>query len=58
MTEVIIRSTKDGPNVLLIDGAVKGAFCRCGHSEHKPMCDGTHKKANFQAQEAETKFVV
>lgn len=24
------------------------AFCRCGGSENKPYCDGTHKKIDFQ----------
>ncbi len=24
------------------------AFCRCGHSNNKPYCDGTHVKENFQ----------
>ena len=24
------------------------AFCRCGHSQNKPYCDGAHIKANFQ----------
>ena len=24
------------------------AFCRCGHSQNKPYCDGTHLKVNFQ----------
>ena len=24
------------------------AFCRCGHSNNKPYCDGTHQKVNFQ----------
>ena len=24
------------------------AFCRCGLSNNKPYCDGTHKKENFQ----------
>ena len=54
MTDVIIKSTKNGPNLILVDGQVKGALCRCGHSEHKPMCDGTHHKINFQAEEKET----
>ncbi len=26
------------------------ALCRCGHSENKPFCDGTHKRVEFQAE--------
>jgi CDGSH-type Zn-finger protein len=64
MAEVTIRALKNGPyevagKALLLDFE-KAAYplsedpiylCRCGRSENKPFCDGTHKKIGFEASE-------
>jgi len=62
MSETTIQAATNGP--LLVKGTVElkdgngnpvqvpgeaFALCRCGHSAKKPFCDGSHRKAGFQA---------
>jgi CDGSH-type Zn-finger protein len=65
MRELIVETMKDGPNLVpgplkIVDATGKEtlldrkwvALCRCGQSTNKPLCDGTHSKAGFNAGEA------
>lgn len=62
MTEIQIKGREDGPYLVPgqatyvdADGQEKTtegtmiALCRCGGSEGKPFCDGTHRKIEFKA---------
>ena len=30
-----------------LSGRTMISLCRCGHSENKPFCDGSHKRLSF-----------
>lgn len=37
-------------NAFDLGGRRSISLCRCGHSENKPFCDGSHRKVNFQSE--------
>jgi CDGSH iron-sulfur domain-containing protein 3 len=39
-------------NEITIEAGKNVALCRCGKSDNKPFCDGTHSRAGFSANEA------
>jgi CDGSH-type Zn-finger protein len=64
MDEPVIRLRENGPLVIampvkvidqlgnefpIASGKPVLALCRCGHSENKPFCDGSHKRVGFQS---------
>lgn len=62
MGDVTIKVMPNGPYVIEGEAFItnnqgekittdkpKISLCRCGASEHKPFCDGSHRKINFQA---------
>jgi CDGSH-type Zn-finger protein len=55
MTNVEIKCTENGPNLIVIDGKVFAAMYRCGATNTKPYCDGTHAKIGFKAEAKEIK---
>lgn len=53
MTKVVIKCAENGPNLVVVDDKVFAAMCRCGASNTKPYCDGTHAKIGFKAEAKE-----
>ena len=53
MARVVIKCNANGPNLITVDGTVFAAMCRCGASNSKPYCDGTHGKIGFKAEPTE-----
>jgi len=62
---VRITPSVNGPNLVVGDvelvwpsghriaAGEKFALCRCGHSNDKPFCDGTHAKIGFKSVEGD-----
>ncbi len=58
--ECVIEILKNGPLVVHGNIVIKDqhgneqrkekrtSFCRCGHSQNKPYCDGSHRKNEFE----------
>lgn len=64
-SDVVIKALENGPYLVAgaarvtdpdggewdTEGRATFALCRCGGSENKPFCDGTHSKMGFEAAE-------
>ena len=56
MANVVIKAKENGPLIVESDGNTVCALCRCGASENKPNCDGSHAKMGFKADSSEIKI--
>ena len=53
MTRVELKCTENGPIMVMVDGKTFKVLCRCGGSNNKPYCDGTHTRIGFKAEAKE-----
>ncbi|MCG2868066.1 MAG: CDGSH iron-sulfur domain-containing protein [Candidatus Nanopusillus sp.] len=56
MVEIVIKGYENGPYEISVNGEVLYHLCRCGYSQNKPYCDGSHRKVGFQAKSFELKI--
>lgn len=47
-----VLTDQAGDPVALPEGATTVTLCRCGQSQAKPFCDGTHLRVGFTAADA------
>lgn len=53
MAKITIKAAENGPCLVDVDGKTVAALCRCGASNNKPHCDGSHQKIGFKAKASE-----
>ena len=42
-----VKLIDDNNSEAVLDSREHYSLCRCGHSKHKPFCDGTHREIKF-----------
>ncbi len=55
--DVVIEAAENGPIIVKVGDDIRCALCRCGGSNSKPYCDGSHAKIKFKAAKAEVTIV-